>query len=75
MSLTVNNTIHAKLGNLIPSWWDIHPLPFSIPQEYSDPQRYGRISTWGFGRVVESTFADLPIGALPVDLTWRHLRR
>lgn len=78
LSLTVNNTTYAKLGSIF-GWWDIHPLPNVIPESFSDPQRYGRISAWGFARVVETNFLQLPvdsvvygylpIGSLPVDLS------
>jgi hypothetical protein len=46
--------------------------------EFSDSSEYGRISAWGYGEVIESTFEKtpvgslvygyLPIGTLPVDL-------
>ena len=52
------------MGNLF-SWWNIYLLPtVGIPSEYSDPERYGRISTWGFARVTESTFDNVPVGSL-----------
>lgn len=82
MSLTTNNLTYARLAFLL-GWWDVHPLPSSIPAEYSDPNAYGRISAWGYGTVVESTltgseamqipigtqmYGYLPIGTLPVDM-------
>lgn len=76
-SLTINNITYARVGHLM-GWWDIHPLPSSIPSPYNDSVKYGRISCWGTGTVVESNstlilkdkkvFGYLPIGALPVDL-------
>lgn len=79
--ISVNNTTYAKLGLLLPAtgWWDIYPLPPNVPAELADANKYGRISAWGFGRVIESTYSDvpvgsmiwgyLPIGTLPFDLT------
>ncbi|RFU27979.1 hypothetical protein B7463_g8360, partial [Scytalidium lignicola] len=79
--LSVNNTTYAKIGALrsTTGWWDIYPLPPNTPPELADASKYGRISAWGFGRVIESTCSDapvssmvwgyLPIGTLPVDLT------
>ncbi|KAE8340743.1 hypothetical protein BDV24DRAFT_164220 [Aspergillus arachidicola] len=77
LSLTVNNTTYAKLGSHF-GWWDVHPLPAAIPKGFSNPQKYGQISAWGFARVIESNYPQLPvnsvvygylpIGTLPVDL-------
>jgi hypothetical protein len=77
LSLTTNNFTYARLGHLV-GWWDVHPLPLSIPAEFSNPTKYGRISAWGYGIVVESNatgvevgaqvYGYLPIGTLPVDL-------
>ena len=82
MSLTTNNFSYARFGHLL-GWWDVHPLPPSIPEEYSDPAAFGRISAWGYGTVLESTLSGpessdikvgtqmygyLPIGTLPVDM-------
>ncbi len=75
--LTTNNISYARHGHLF-GWWDVHPLPPSTPSALSDPALYGRISAWGYGRVMESNIASvppnamvwgyLPIGTLPVDL-------
>ncbi|KAG0652107.1 hypothetical protein D0Z07_1038 [Hyphodiscus hymeniophilus] len=82
LSLTTNNLSYARLGHLL-GWWDVHPLPSSIPSKYSDPTAYGRLSCWGYGTVLESTltgpsaskisvgthvYGYLPIGTLPVDM-------
>ena len=76
LALTTNNLSYARLGHLL-GWWNVHPLPSSIPSEFSDPASYGRISAWGYGTVVESTtvvevgtqmYGYLPIGTLPVDM-------
>ncbi|CZR59677.1 uncharacterized protein PAC_09571 [Phialocephala subalpina] len=77
ISLTTNNLTYAKFGHLL-GWWDIHLLPQSITVEYSDPQKFGRISGWGYGTVTDSTvpgvevdtqlWGYLPIGTLPVDV-------
>ncbi|EEQ89123.1 hypothetical protein RJZ56_007676 [Blastomyces dermatitidis] len=76
-SLTANNVSYAKAGHLF-GWWDVHPLPPSIPEQFKDAEKYGRISAWGYGVVKESNRDDLPIGSLvygylpigtlPVDL-------
>ncbi|KAH7407638.1 hypothetical protein BKA64DRAFT_597393 [Cadophora sp. MPI-SDFR-AT-0126] len=77
LSLTTNNFSYARFGHML-GWWDIHPLPPSIPKEYSDPEKFGRISCWGYGEVIESNVASiekgtqvygyLPIADLPVDM-------
>lgn len=82
MSLTTNNLTYARYGHML-GWWDVHPLPPSIPASYSDPTAYGRISAWGYGTVLESTLSGpeasqipvgtqlygyLPTGTLPVDM-------
>ncbi|CZT00805.1 uncharacterized protein RAG0_08694 [Rhynchosporium agropyri] len=77
ISLTTNNLTYARFGHML-GWWDIHPLPTSIPSQYADPAKFGRISCWGYGEVIESNvssietgtqvFGYLPIGNLPVDM-------
>lgn len=81
ISLTTKNLSYARAGHLL-GWWDLHPLPRSIPKQFSDLTQFGRIFAWGYGYVVESTalkadgspieigtlvFGYLPIGTLPVD--------
>ncbi|KAL3427174.1 hypothetical protein PVAG01_00683 [Phlyctema vagabunda] len=81
LGLTTNNFTYARMGHLIGSWWDVHPLPSSIPWEFSDASRYGCISAWGTGVVIESTlppdssvqvgshmYGYFPIGTLPIDM-------
>lgn len=75
LSLTTSILTYARLGHLL-GWWDIHLLPDSIPAEYADPKKFGRISSWGYGTVIESNVSEvevgtqlygyLPIGTLPV---------
>lgn len=77
LSLTTNNFSYARIGHLL-GWWDVHPLPPSIPAEYSDPTKFGRISAWGYAEVIESNvsglevgtqfYGYLPIGTLPFDM-------
>lgn len=77
LSLTSNNFTYAKLGSLF-GWWGFHPLPRTTPEPYNNPQLYGRTNCWGYARVLESTFPQvprdsyvfgyLPIGTLPLDL-------
>lgn len=80
LSLTTNNFTYARIGHLV-GWWEFHPLPPSIPTEYSDPEEYGRISAWGYGTILESTsqipvgtqiYGYLPIGTLPVDMAVKY---
>ncbi|KXJ89234.1 hypothetical protein Micbo1qcDRAFT_15086 [Microdochium bolleyi] len=76
-SLTSNNFTYAKLGSLF-GWWGFHLLPRTTPEPYNNPQLYGRTNCWGYARVLESTFPQvprdsyvfgyLPIGTLPLDL-------
>jgi hypothetical protein len=80
ISLTANNLTYGRIGHLL-SIWDIHPLPLSIPKEYSDPKEFGRIAAWGYATVLLSNipeieigaqiFGQLPIGTLPLDM---HVR-
>ena len=77
ISLTTSNFTYARVGHLL-GWWDVHPLPPSIPDAFKDASKYGRISGWGYGEIIESNipeipagkqlFGYLPIGTLPVDL-------
>jgi hypothetical protein len=77
LALTTNNLTYARNGHLF-GWWDLHPLPSATPAPFNDATKYGRISAWGFGEVLESNIEDvpkgtlfygyLPIGTLPVDL-------
>jgi hypothetical protein len=77
ISLTRNNITYARLGHVL-NWWDVHPLPPTIPSEFADAAVYGRISAWGYGTIIESNidalkigsevWGYLPIGTLPVDL-------
>jgi hypothetical protein len=77
ISLTTNNFTYARAGHLF-GWWDVHSLPPSIPDAFQDASKYGRISGWGYGEIIESNvpeiptgkqlFGYLPIGTLPVDL-------
>lgn len=77
ISLTANNLTYGRIGHLL-SIWDIHPLPPSIPTEYSNPKDFGRIAAWGYATVLSSNvpeikigariFGQLPIGTLPLDM-------
>lgn len=77
LTLSTNNLTYARVGHLL-GWWDIHPLPPSIPAEFANSKKYGRISAWGYGVVLESTVSSieagtqvygyLPIGTLPIDM-------
>ncbi|KAI1386531.1 uncharacterized protein F4822DRAFT_319433 [Hypoxylon trugodes] len=76
LCVTSNNFSYCKVGELF-HWWDIHRIPASTPAPYNDTSVYGRINCWGYAKVIDSTFADvpkgsylygyLPIGTLPLD--------
>jgi hypothetical protein len=57
LSLTANNLTYGRVGHLI-TIWEIHPLPSSIPAEYSDPKKFGRIAAWGYATVIESNVSS-----------------
>ncbi len=61
LSLTTNNFSYARMGHLL-GWWDVHPLRPSIPAEYSDLMKYGRISAWGWAQVIESNISGIDVG-------------
>ncbi|KAF2501782.1 hypothetical protein BU16DRAFT_207981 [Lophium mytilinum] len=63
IALTINNFTYARLGHLI-GWWNIHLLPESIPTEFSDTAKFGRISGWGYASVIESNVPNVPVGHL-----------
>lgn len=78
LTISLNTIANATKSEVLSSW-SVHPLPSSTPAPYSDPSKYGRINSWGYGRVIESTFPGvskntyvygyLPIGTLPFDIT------
>ncbi|KAF2815152.1 uncharacterized protein BDZ99DRAFT_567046 [Mytilinidion resinicola] len=77
IALTINNITYARIRH-IGGWWSIHLLPESIPSEFSDTTKYGRIAGWGYATIIDSTVPSLPtghqvygfipIGTLPEDL-------
>jgi hypothetical protein len=80
LSLTANTLMYGRIGHIL-GIWDAFPLPPSIPSEYSDPKKFGRIATWGYATVIESNvsgievgtqvFGFIPIGTLPLDMQVR----
>ncbi|KAK8044305.1 hypothetical protein PG993_004329 [Apiospora rasikravindrae] len=83
VSLTHNNVTYAALGFLV-HWWDAHPLPAGglTPAPYDDPEKYGRVSAWGYAEVLDSTLAGgpqkgdfvfgyLPLATLAQDVEFR----
>ncbi|KAK7943423.1 uncharacterized protein PG986_012536 [Apiospora aurea] len=83
VSLTHNNLTYAALGFLV-HWWDAHPLPAGglTPAPYDDPEKYGRVSAWGYAEVLDSTLAGgpqegdfvfgyLPLATLAQDVEFR----
>ncbi|KAI1657924.1 hypothetical protein F4813DRAFT_64147 [Daldinia decipiens] len=81
ISLTSNNFTYCKLADMA-DWWGIHRIPPTAPAPYNDDSVYGRISAWGYAKVVDSTFPSvpkgsyvwgyLPIGTLPLDFQVRE---
>ena len=77
LSLTANNLTYGRVGHIL-RMWEIYPSPPSIPVEYSDPKKFGRIGAWGYATVIKSNvsgievgtpvFGLLPIGTLPLDM-------
>ncbi|KAK3374743.1 hypothetical protein B0H63DRAFT_480828 [Podospora didyma] len=64
IALTTNNFSYAMLGGIpMLGWWNVWPMPASLPQPFNDASKYCRISAWGWSEVVESTISDLPVGA------------
>ncbi|KAK3207335.1 hypothetical protein GRF29_103g690997 [Pseudopithomyces chartarum] len=59
---TTNNLTYAKLGFAV-GWWDIYPIPEHAPAPYNDRSKYATIAGWGYAEVLESTVANVPIGA------------
>ncbi len=51
--LTANNVSYAFSGNTI-GYWGYFPTP--------EPEMWGKVPVWGYGEVVESTHADIPVG-------------
>ncbi|KAK0721065.1 hypothetical protein B0H67DRAFT_486898 [Lasiosphaeris hirsuta] len=82
VSLTSNNQSYAKIGGLgLPglAYWDVWPLPASLPAPYNDATTYCRVSAWGYANIVESTIPELPAGKqlrgyLPISTTAEVLR-
>ena len=77
LSLTANTLMYGRIGHIL-GMWPIHPLPTSVPAQYSDPEKFGRIGTWAYATVLGSNvseidigsqvFGYLPIGTLPLDM-------
>ncbi|KAI1328407.1 hypothetical protein F5Y16DRAFT_368985 [Xylariaceae sp. FL0255] len=77
--LTVSlNTIANATKSEVLSSWTVYPQPPTTPVPYNDTSKYGCINIWGYGQVIESTFAGvnkgsyvygyLPVGTLPFDI-------
>ncbi|KAK0647114.1 hypothetical protein B0T16DRAFT_328568 [Cercophora newfieldiana] len=65
VALTTNNFAYARHGGLgVPGldWYNVWPMPASLPAPYNDTTKYCRISAWGFSEVTESTIPELPVG-------------
>ncbi|KAJ4856340.1 hypothetical protein T069G_09708 [Trichoderma breve] len=77
ISNTTNNFTYARLGHLF-GWWNVWAAVPSLPAPYDDDSKYGRVSAWGYGEVIESKndrvlvgtklYGYLPIGSYPETL-------
>ncbi len=54
-ALTANNITYAAFGDAM-HYWDFFPV------QGDDAAGWGRVPVWGFGTVVESACADVPVG-------------
>ena len=54
-ALTSNNITYAAFGDAM-HYWDFFPV------SGDDDQGWGRVPVWGFGTVVESACAEVPVG-------------
>ncbi|RFU78353.1 hypothetical protein TARUN_3875 [Trichoderma arundinaceum] len=61
ISITTNNFGYARLGHLF-GWWNVWPVAPSLPAPYNNASKYGRISSWGYGEVIESQNPKVPVG-------------
>jgi hypothetical protein len=67
LDLTTNNLTYARRGHLM-GWYDVYPLPYSMPVPYNDSSAYGRIASWGYADIIESTVPDIPVGKISIWL-------
>ncbi|KAI1266009.1 hypothetical protein F5Y18DRAFT_34802 [Xylariaceae sp. FL1019] len=78
LTISLNTIANATKSEVLSSW-TVYPQPPNTPAPYHDTSKYGCINIWGYGQVIESTFASvnkgsyvygyLPIGTLPFDIT------
>ncbi|KAL7913593.1 hypothetical protein GGI35DRAFT_490157 [Trichoderma velutinum] len=61
ISNTINTFTIAQVAHLF-GWWDVWPAIPSLPAPYDDASKYGRISAWGYGEVIESKNDRVPVG-------------
>ncbi|KAH0522149.1 hypothetical protein TsFJ059_006047 [Trichoderma semiorbis] len=61
ISNTTNNFTYARLGHLF-GWWNVWAAIPSLPAPYDDDSKYGRVSAWGYGEVIESKNDRVPVG-------------
>ncbi|KAI1299908.1 hypothetical protein F5Y03DRAFT_408622 [Xylaria venustula] len=78
LTISLNTIANATKSDVLSSW-TVYPQPPTTPAPYNDTSKYGCINIWGYGQVIESTFAGvskgsyvygyLPVGTLPFDIT------
>ncbi|KAL7952533.1 hypothetical protein V8C34DRAFT_323000 [Trichoderma compactum] len=61
ISNTINNFTYARLGHLF-GWCNVWAAVPSLPAPYDDASKYGRVSAWGYGEVIESKNDRVPVG-------------
>ncbi|OAK95069.1 hypothetical protein IQ06DRAFT_297945 [Phaeosphaeriaceae sp. SRC1lsM3a] len=58
---TTNNLTYARFGAFM-GWYDIYPLPSSIPAPFNDTATYGRVPAWGYAEIVASNVPGIDVG-------------
>ena len=56
LGLGSNNLAYCSAGQML-HWWDAFRVPASLPPPYNNEEQYGIAPGWGFGEILESTFA------------------
>ena len=78
LGLTTNNLTYARHGHLM-GWYDIYPLPSTVPAPYNDSEAYAHIAAWGYAEILGSTVPGISAGRtiygfLPISSRVEHVR-
>ncbi|KAH7393903.1 hypothetical protein DE146DRAFT_111175 [Phaeosphaeria sp. MPI-PUGE-AT-0046c] len=73
LGLTTNNLTYARFGAFM-GWYDIYPLPSSVPPPFTDTSTFGRVPAWGYAEIVASNVPGIDAGMsvygfLPIGTT------